>query len=120
MQIWGAKTINISCGNFTRQSRQHRNRHNAVPVLSAVLYKRPGILGDFTKGTLFGRIASIAAFMAFTAFNWRCPACSKIWVRSTAVHAKMRYTAAISIKVNAGYFTEIPGSTSMPPQAAAP
>ena len=47
-------------------------------ALSAVLYKRPGVLGEFTKGTLFGaQIAGIALFIAFTAFNWRCPACNK-------------------------------------------
>lgn len=47
-------------------------------LLSAVLYKRPGVLGDFSKGVLFGgQIASIAAFLAFTSLNWRCPACNK-------------------------------------------
>ncbi|MGE5172888.1 MAG: hypothetical protein ACM3MD_03570 [Betaproteobacteria bacterium] len=39
-------------------------------LLSAVLYKRPGLFGDFSKGTLFGaQIASIAAFIGFTAVN---------------------------------------------------
>ncbi len=47
-------------------------------LLSAVLYKRPGLFGDFSKGTLFGaQIASIAVFIGFTAFNWRCPSCKK-------------------------------------------
>lgn len=46
-------------------------------LLSAVLYKRP-LFGGLSKGMLFGmQIAAIAAFLGFTAFNWRCPSCGK-------------------------------------------
>jgi len=46
-------------------------------LLSAVLYKRP-IFMEIPKGVLFGiQIASIAAFLGFTAFNWKCPSCDK-------------------------------------------
>jgi hypothetical protein len=45
-------------------------------LLSAVLYKRPLI--ELSKGVLFGMQAvAIAAFLGFTAVNWRCPACGK-------------------------------------------
>jgi hypothetical protein len=47
-------------------------------LLCAVLYKRPGMLGDISKSTLYGvQIAGIAAFLVFTAFNWLCPSCGK-------------------------------------------
>ena len=47
-------------------------------LLAAVLYKRPGVLGTFSKSTLYGmQITSIAAFLGFTAFNWTCPSCNK-------------------------------------------
>ncbi len=47
-------------------------------LLCAVLYKRPGLFGDVSNSTLIGsQIAGIAAFLAFTAFNWRCPSCNK-------------------------------------------
>jgi len=47
-------------------------------LLSAVLYERPVVFGDFSKATLFGaQVMSIAAFLAFTALNWRCPSCGK-------------------------------------------
>jgi hypothetical protein len=47
-------------------------------MLGAVLYKRPDILGAFSKSTLFGLQAiCIAAFFAYTIHNWRCPACNK-------------------------------------------
>jgi hypothetical protein len=49
-----------------------------VVMLCAVLYKRPGVLGEYSKATLFGiQIVSIASFMVFTSVNWRCPACEK-------------------------------------------
>ena len=45
-------------------------------VLGAVLYKRPDLFGQISKGTLFGMQAvTIAAFLGYTAFNWRCPSC---------------------------------------------
>ncbi len=47
-------------------------------LLCAVLYKRPTLLGVFSKSELFGaQIAIIALFMGFTAYNWRCPSCGK-------------------------------------------
>jgi hypothetical protein len=47
-------------------------------LLSAVIYRRPDLFGGFPKSTLFGaQIAFIVAFMGFTAFNWRCPSCTK-------------------------------------------
>jgi len=47
-------------------------------LFSAVVYKRPDLFGEFSKRTLFGAQALIiAAFVGFTAANWRCPACNK-------------------------------------------
>jgi hypothetical protein len=47
-------------------------------MLAAVLYKRPDLVGALSKGTLFGLQAiSIAAFLGYTAYNWRCPSCDK-------------------------------------------
>ncbi len=47
-------------------------------LLFAVLYKRPDLIGEFSKNLLFGaQIAIITAFLGFTGFNWRCPACRK-------------------------------------------
>jgi hypothetical protein len=47
-------------------------------MLAAVLYKRPDLVGAFSRGTLFGLQAiSIAAFVGYTAYNWRCPSCGK-------------------------------------------
>lgn len=49
-----------------------------VVLLCAVLYKRPGVLGEYSKATLFGiQVLSIASFMGFTSYNWKCPACGK-------------------------------------------
>jgi len=46
-------------------------------LLSAVLYKRP-LFGELSKATLFGmQIAAIAAFLLFSAVNWKCPSCNK-------------------------------------------
>ncbi len=47
-------------------------------LLNAVLYKRPDLLGAFSGRTLFGLQAiTIAAFLGYTAYNWRCPSCDK-------------------------------------------
>jgi len=44
----------------------------------AVLYKRPTVLGEFSKNTLFGvQLIVIAAFIGFSSVNWRCPSCNK-------------------------------------------
>jgi len=49
-----------------------------VVLLGAVLYKRPDLLGELSGRTLFGLQAiSIAAFLGYTAYNWRCPSCDK-------------------------------------------
>jgi hypothetical protein len=46
-------------------------------VSLAVLYKMP-VLGEFSKDAVFGaQIVVIAAFTAFSSFNWRCPSCNK-------------------------------------------
>jgi hypothetical protein len=47
-------------------------------LLAAVLYKRPDLAGAFSRSTLFGLQAiTIAAFLGYTAYNWRCPSCDK-------------------------------------------
>lgn len=47
-------------------------------LLAAVLYKRPGVFGTFSKSALYGmQITSIAAFLVFTTYNWTCPSCNK-------------------------------------------
>jgi len=47
-------------------------------LLLALLYKRPDIFGEFSKNTIFAaQIVLIAAFIGFSAFNWRCPSCKK-------------------------------------------
>ena len=47
-------------------------------LLSAVLYKRPDLFGDFSKAALFGlQAVCIASFVGFTNYNWRCPSCGK-------------------------------------------
>jgi len=49
-----------------------------VVLLFAVLYKRPLQSIGLSKATLIGaQIAVIAAFLGFSALNWRCPACRK-------------------------------------------
>jgi hypothetical protein len=47
-------------------------------LLFAVLYKRPDLLGAFSKDTLVAlQILLILAFVNFTAYNWQCPSCRK-------------------------------------------
>jgi SNF family Na+-dependent transporter len=47
-------------------------------LLLAVLYKRPDLLGAFSKDTLVAlQILLILAFVNFTAYNWQCPSCKK-------------------------------------------
>jgi hypothetical protein len=44
----------------------------------AMLHKRPTVLGEFSKNTIFGaQVIVIAAFIGFSSFNWRCPSCNK-------------------------------------------
>ena len=47
-------------------------------IVFAVLYARPGWLGQNSKSTIFSaQIVVIAAFIGFTYHNWRCPACHR-------------------------------------------
>jgi ribosomal protein S27AE len=48
-------------------------------VLScAVIYKRPDLFGEYSKGTLFGAQAVIiVSYMVYTFYNWICPSCGK-------------------------------------------
>ena len=44
----------------------------------ALLHKHPDLLGEFSKNITFAaQIVLIAAFIGFSAFNWRCPLCKK-------------------------------------------
>ncbi|TAN42867.1 MAG: hypothetical protein EPN22_11670 [Nitrospirae bacterium] len=44
----------------------------------AMLYKRPTVLGEFSKDAVFGaQVIVIAAFIGFSRVNWRCPSCNK-------------------------------------------
>jgi hypothetical protein len=63
-----------------RQSRQFLAIAVTMLLLLflALLYKRPGLFGEFSKDTIFAaQIVLIAAFIGFSAFNWRCPSCKK-------------------------------------------
>jgi len=47
-------------------------------LFAALLYKRPDLLGAFSGRTLVGmQIVTIASFVVYTAYNWRCPVCDK-------------------------------------------
>lgn len=47
-------------------------------ILLTLLYKRPDLFGEFSKDTIFGaQIILIAAFVVYSALNWRCPSCNK-------------------------------------------
>jgi multisubunit Na+/H+ antiporter MnhB subunit len=47
-------------------------------LLVAVIHKRPDIFGEFSSGVLFAAQAVfIAAFIGFSAVNWRCPSCNR-------------------------------------------
>jgi heme A synthase len=49
-----------------------------ILVLLTLIYKRPDILGEFSRYTIFSvQLLVIAAFVGFSALNWRCPACNK-------------------------------------------
>lgn len=44
----------------------------------AMLHKRPTLLGEFSKDTIFGaQVIVISAFVGFSSLNWRCPSCNK-------------------------------------------
>ncbi len=64
----------------TRQTRQIIAIAAALflVLLSAVIKKRPDLFGSVPSTALFGAQAVvIAAFLGFSAVNWRCPACGK-------------------------------------------
>jgi hypothetical protein len=43
-----------------------------------LLHKHPDLIGEFSKDTIFAaQIVLIAAFIGFSALNWRCPSCKK-------------------------------------------
>jgi hypothetical protein len=49
-----------------------------IVLLGAVLYKRPDLLGALSGQAIFGlQAVAIAAFLGFSAYNWRCPSCDK-------------------------------------------
>lgn len=46
-------------------------------LLVAVIHKRPDLFGTYSRSSLFAAQAiAIGAFLGFTNWNWRCPACS--------------------------------------------
>lgn len=47
-------------------------------IFLTLLYRRPDLFGEFSKGiVMISQIVCIAAFIVFSAFNWRCPSCKK-------------------------------------------
>ena len=47
-------------------------------IFLVLLYKRPDMFGEISKHSIFaGQVVLIAAFIGFSAVNWRCPACNK-------------------------------------------
>ena len=45
-------------------------------LLVAVVHRRPDLFGEHSRSLLFGLQAlTIAAFIGFSAANWRCPSC---------------------------------------------
>jgi hypothetical protein len=57
-------------------------------ILMAVVYKSHDLFGEFSKNNLIaGQLMVITAFIGFTAFNWRCPACKKYLGKDIHKHA---------------------------------
>ncbi|MDA8434046.1 MAG: hypothetical protein M0Z60_13955 [Nitrospiraceae bacterium] len=49
-----------------------------VVLFVAVVHKRPDLFGELSSGNLFAaQVIPIAAFIGYTAMNWRCPSCGK-------------------------------------------
>jgi len=47
-------------------------------LLLTLLYKRTDLFGEVSKQTILAvEVTVIAAFIGFSAFNWRCPSCNK-------------------------------------------
>jgi hypothetical protein len=63
-------------------------------ILAALLYRRPDLFGEFSKGTIVkAQILIILLFINFTAFNWRCPSCRK-YLGSDIGRRKCRHCGA--------------------------
>ncbi|MDH4161718.1 MAG: hypothetical protein OEW15_03390 [Nitrospirota bacterium] len=46
-------------------------------LLAAVIHKRPDLFGTYSRSSLFAAQAiTIAVFLGFTNWNWRCPSCA--------------------------------------------
>jgi ribosomal protein S27AE len=63
-----------------RQNRQFVTIAMALffVLLCAVIYKRPDLFGEYSKGNLFGAQAIvIVSYIVFTFYNWNCPSCGK-------------------------------------------
>ena len=78
--------IHMNRDDDIRIAQEFRKRQNrqilAVAIalflvlLAGVVHKRPDIFGSFSSSVLFGvQAVFIAAFIGFTAMNWRCPVC---------------------------------------------
>jgi hypothetical protein len=49
-----------------------------ILLFIVLLAKRHDLFGEIPKDTILGaEILVIAAFIGFSAFNWRCPSCNK-------------------------------------------
>lgn len=47
-------------------------------LLGAVIHKRSDLFGGLSRQAVFGlQAVTIAAFLGFSAVNWRCPSCGK-------------------------------------------
>ncbi len=47
-------------------------------LLLVLIHSRTDLFGEISKGIIFGaQSLVIAAFIGFSAFNWRCPSCRK-------------------------------------------
>jgi len=62
-------------------------------MLCAVLYKRSGVLGEYSTSSLVAvQIVSIASFIVFTSYNWRCPTAENSWaptsISAAAINAR--------------------------------
>ncbi len=63
-----------------RRGRQHLAIAATLFLLIflALLHSRPNLLGEFSKNiTIAAQLVVIAAFIGFSAYNWRCPSCNK-------------------------------------------
>ena len=49
-----------------------------LTIILALLHNRPDLFGQLSKKTILGmQLIVITAFIGFSSFNWRCPACKK-------------------------------------------